>query len=115
MPLQKRRIPWRIWNSPFLKQLQLLPWSIWELRLVAIEKLYVAELFVGDAHDADLAELWQHGFDPLAVNLCILHAGTVAHIDGELKHGEPILDEAFAEPGVFLDVLLRLSWQVEQY
>ena len=112
---RKRRVPLRRWNSPFLKQFQLLAWGIGLLRLGAIKQLYVAELLVGDAHDAYLAKLWQYGFYSLFMNFRILHAGTMTDIDGKLKHGEAILYQTLAEQRVFTDVFLRLCWQVEQY
>ncbi len=114
MPRRKERFLQNKQESPFLKQLQLLTWCVWQLWLVAIEQFYVTELFVSDTHDANLPELWQHGFHSLAVNLGILHTGTMAHIDGELEHRESILNETFAKLGVFLNVFLRLSREVEQ-
>ena len=67
------------------------------LRLGTIKQLDVAKLFVGDAHDAHFAKRRQNGLHPLAVNLCILHARAMAHIDGELKHGKTITKQTFAE------------------
>ena len=102
MPLHERRISRFPRNPPFLKQLQLLTWGIGLLRLSAIKQLNVAKLLVSDAHNANLPEFGQDGFHTFAMNLCILHAGTMAHVDGKLKHGEPVLYESFAEFGLFL-------------
>lgn len=108
MPLHERRLSRKRRIPPFLKQLQLLTWSIGRLWLGTKKELYVTKLLVSDAHDSHLSEFWQHGFYPFAMNLCILHAGTMAHVDGKLKHGEPVLNKSLAEFGVFLDILLRL-------
>ena len=113
MPLYERRLSRKRRIPPFLKQLQLLAWRIGMLGLCAKEQLNIAKLLVSDAHNANLPEFGQDGFHSFAMNLCILHAGTMAHIDGKLKHGEPVLYESFAEFGVFLDILLRLRWKVE--
>ena len=85
-------------------------WSIWLLRLGTEEYFDVAKLLVGDTHDTNLTKLWQDGLYTFAMHLSILHAGTVAHIDGELEHGEAVLNETLAELRVLLDVLLRLCW-----
>lgn len=78
------------WDSPFLKQLQLLPWSISEFRLVPVKKFNIAELFVGDTHKTDIAILRQKRFDTLFMNLGILHTGAMTDIDGKLKHRESV-------------------------
>ena len=107
---RKRRVPSTRWDSPFLKEFQLLTRSIRLLRLGTKEQFDVAKLLVGNAHDTDLAEFRQNGFHPFAMHLSVLHAGAMTHVDRELKHGEAILDETLAELRVLLDVLLRLSW-----
>ena len=114
MPRRKERFLQNKQESPFLKQLQLLTWSVWQLWLVPIKQFYVTELLVGDTHDANFSELWQYGFYSFPMNLGILHAGTMADVDGELEHRESILNETFAKVGVFFDVFLRLSREVEQ-
>lgn len=98
-----------------LKQFQLLTRCISLLRFGAKKQLDVAKLLVSNAHNANLPEFWQDGFYSFAMNLCILHAGTMSHINGKLKHGEPVLDETLAEFGVFLDILLRLCGEVKQH
>lgn len=115
MPLQERRNLQSTRIPPFLKQLQLLAWCVGKLRFVAKEQFNISKLLVGDAHDAHLPEFGQDGFHPLAMNLCILHAGTMAHINRKLEHGEAILNETLSEFGVFFDVLFRLCWEVEQH
>jgi hypothetical protein len=72
------------------------------LGLCAKEQLDVAKLFISDTHNANLPKFGQDGFHSFAMNLCILHAGTMAYIDGKLKHGEPVLNETLAEFGLFL-------------
>ena len=54
---RKRRVPSERWDSPFLKQLQLLAWGIRQLGLGAIKQLNITELLIGDAHDSYLAKL----------------------------------------------------------
>ena len=103
------------WNSPFLKQFQLLAWGIGLLRLCAKEQLDVTKLFVCDAHDANLAKLRQNCFHPFSMHLCILHTGTMADVNGELEHGEAVLHETLSKLGVFTKVFLRFCRQVEQY
>ena len=78
------------WDSPFLKQFELLARRIGLLWLATEKQLYVAKLLVGDAQNADLAKFGKHGFHTPAVYFSILHAGTVTDVDGELKHGEAV-------------------------
>ena len=115
MPQGKRGVPHDEWNSPFLKQFQLLPWRIGLLGFSAEKQLNVSKLFVSDAQNSNLTKFGQDGFHSFSVNLCILHTGAMTNINGKLKHGEPVLNESFAEFGVFLDVLLGLCREVEQY
>ena len=55
---RKGRILPKWWNSPFLKQFQLLTWCVGLLGFGAEEELNVAKLFVRDAHNTNLSELW---------------------------------------------------------
>ena len=61
------------------------------MRFVSIEQFDVPKLFIGDAENADFPKLWQKGLYPFAMNLCILHTGAMADVDGELEHGKTIL------------------------
>ena len=115
MPLHEREVSRFLRKPPFLKQLQLLARCIGLLGLGAKEQLNIAKLLVCDAYNAYLPEFGQDGFHSLAMNLCILHAGAMAHVDGKLKHGETVLNETFAKFGVFLDILLRFCREVEQH
>ena len=107
---RERRVPSVRWDSLFLKKFQLLPCGVWLLRLGSIKKFDVAKLLVGDAHNANLAKLGQDGFHALAMYLGVFHTSAMAYVDGELEHGEAILNETLSELGVLLDVLLCLCW-----
>lgn len=47
--------------------------------------------------------------------VCIFAAGTVADVDGELEHGEPVALEFLAKIRIAFLVLLGFGGQVEEY
>ena len=101
------------WIPPFLKQLELLTWSIWNLWFGSKEKFDIAKLFISYTHNPHFSKLRQYGFYAFTMDFSIFHTGTMTHIDGELKHGESILNETLSEFSVFLDIFLRLSGKIE--
>ena len=51
-------------------------------------------------------------FDALGVHRSVLGTGAMADIRGELKHGEAVAEELFAEQGGITEVLLGLRGEV---
>ena len=49
-------------------------------RAFAFEDLYVSELFISYAENADAAAFGQYGFDSFDMHLCVVHAGAVSYI-----------------------------------
>ena len=96
-----------------LKQLQLLSGRIGKLWLGAVIQFDVAKLFVGDADDADISELWQKRFHTFFVYFGVFHTGAMANVDGKLKHRKTVFDEVFPKQGVGFLVLFRFSRQIE--
>lgn len=96
------------WIPPFLKQLELLTWSIWNLWFGSKEKFDIAKLFISYTHNPYFAKLWQYCFYSFPMNFCIFHTGTMTDVDGKLEHGKAILNETFTELSVFLDIFFRL-------
>ena len=83
----------------FLKKLQLLSGGVgWHLFLCHKEFDF-GELLVGDGEAAHLSVLGQGCLDALEVHGGIFAAGAVAHVDGELEHGEAVAQQVFAEVG----------------
>lgn len=80
----------------------------------ALEQFDGTKLFVGNAHDADIAILGQKTLDSSDVGIGILNTGTMAHIDGELKHSEAIAHKTLAKQRIVLAVFLGFGWQVEE-
>ena len=75
-----------------LKEFQLLARSIGLMWFLGDEEFYLGELLVGDGHQADLSVFGKSGFHSALVDGGIFAAGTMAHVDGELKHGEAVLE-----------------------
>lgn len=101
------------WIPPFLKQLELLTWSIWNLWLGSKKKFNIAKLFISYTHNTHFSKLRQYGFHAFTMDFSIFHTGAMTDVDGELEHGKSILNETFSELSVFLDVFFRLSGKVE--
>ena len=97
------------------KQLQLLAWCVYRLRLAITENLHLTKLFVGDTQDADVAKLRHERLHPLDVDFSILTAWAMSQIDGKLKHRETISHDALAEIGVGFPLLLRFRRQIEKH
>ena len=97
------------------EKLELLPRGVRLYGLLAVEQLDGAELLVGDAEHADVAVLWEERPYAADVRLGVLHAGAVAHVDGELEHREAVALQVLAEQGVSLLVALRLGGKVEKH
>ena len=72
--------------------------------------LNVGKLFVGYAHHSHMPELGQKAFDPFDVYNGIIHAGTMPHIDGKLKHTESIHLQPFSKERILPFVFLSLCW-----
>lgn len=98
----------------FLKQLQLLVWSIRTLRNCSIEKLDVRKLLVSDAHHSHFSMLRYETSDTPHMYLRILHAGTMAHIDGKLKHCKPILLQGLTKISIRFLVLFRFRRKIKE-
>jgi len=96
------------------EQLKLLPRRVWFDGLLSVEEFDVAKLFVGDAKYADMTELRQERLYTADMHLGVFHAGAMAHVDRELKHGEAVLAQVVAKKGVVLLVFLCLGGQVEE-
>ena len=79
------------------------------------EDFNFAKLFVGDGYDGHMTVFGQQCFDTSQMYVGILTAGTVAHIDGKLKHGESVAHEFFAELGSGMTLLLGVGREVEEY
>lgn len=75
----------------------------------------VGKLAVGDGEAAHLPILRKQGADPTEVDVGIFAAGTMAHIDGELEHGESVGEQVLAEVGGGFAFFLGFGGQVEKY
>ena len=59
----------------------------------------VAKLFVGDAQNANFAELGKKWFNPIYVDFGIGRTGAVTDVAGELEHGESIIYQGLPKTG----------------
>lgn len=59
--------------------------------------------------------LGENGFYTAQMHIGILPAGTVTHIDRELKHGKSVAHEFFAKLGSGMTLLLGVGREVEEY
>ena len=75
----------------------------------------VAKLFVGDAQNANFAELGKKWFNPIYVDFGIGRTGAVTDVDGELEHGESIIYQGFPKTGGSFSVGLGFGGQIEKY
>lgn len=80
----------------------------------SIENLYFAELFVGDAKDADGSFWRHHTLNSSYVNLCIFDRSAVPHINGKLKTTKPISEQILAKLRVPLPFNFRFCRQVKE-
>lgn len=96
------------------EQFKLLPWGIWRNWFLTIKQLNGPELLVCYAQHPNMTELWQKRFYAPYVHLGVLHAGTMADVNGELEHGETIALQVLAKKGISLLVALCLRRQVEE-
>lgn len=94
------------------EQFELLIGSIGALLFLAEENFYIGELLVGDTEYANIAFLGQDGLYPPDMHIGIVHAGAMPYIDRELKHGETVGHDFFAELCGYLPVLLGFGRQV---
>ena len=62
-------------------------------------QMKVAKLFVGDAQNANFAELGKKWFNPIYVDFGIGRTGAVTDVDGELEHGESIIYQGLPKTG----------------
>ena len=69
----------------------------WRCVFFAVKDFDVSELFVRDAEHSDVSFGRSHTHDAFDMHLCVVHTGTVPHIDGELEHGESVLYNVFSE------------------
>ena len=93
----------------------MLAWGFgWQCFLIA-EDFNFAKLFVGDGYDGHMTVFGQQCFDTPQMYVGILTAGTVAHIDGKLKHGESVAHQFFAEHGGGVTFPLCVGGKVEKY
>jgi len=73
------------------------------------------ELFIGNAHNPDMSFGGKNALYSFYMHVCIFPAGTVAQVNAELEHIEPIGHNILAEFGVDLPVLFGFRRQVEKY
>ena len=81
----------------------------------SLEYSNVSKLLVGDAHHSHMTKLRKKTLHTLDMHLCIVHAGTVTHIDGQLKHRETISLQLFAKKSISPLVLLGLGRQIKKH
>lgn len=98
-----------------LEQFQLLSRRRDTLLLLAAKQLNGGELLVGHAKDADIAIVGKNRFDSLNMHLGILLTGTMAHVDGELKHREAVTLQILAKVSIGLAISFRLGRQIEKH
>ena len=99
----------------FSEKFELLPRSIGGYNFSGREYLHHTKLFVGNAQYAHLALWWEKHFYPFYMHLGIFTAGAVAHINGELKHGEAVAQKFLAEVGVGFPLFLGIGRQVKKH
>lgn len=85
------------------------------LRLLAIKKLNVFELFVGDGKNAYFAIFRHQSLDAADMYGGILATGTMAHIDGKLEHREAVAHDVLAETRSILALFARRGGEIEEY
>ena len=95
------------------EKFELLAWSSCFLWFLAVEDFEITKLLVGNAKDTHLPKFREKRLDALDVHFGILHAGTMADVGGELKHGEAIALEFLAKLCVGLAVALGLGRQIK--
>ena len=81
----------------------------------SIKKLHGGKLFVGDGENPYFSVRGQQVFHTAHVYFGIFAAGTVAHVDGELEHGETVAQEVLAEVGCRFPFALGFGGKVEKY
>lgn len=84
------------------------------MRRTAKEEFHIAELFVCDAKQTDLSIRGKKRFHATQVHVCILIAGAMTHINGELEHGEAITLQIFPEKSVSLLLFHRSGRQIKE-
>jgi len=96
------------------EEFELLTGSIgWHFFFAYIE-FDVGELFVGNGEAAHLSVLGQERADSFEVDFGVLAAGAVAHVDGELEHGETVGQEVLSEVGGGFAFLFGVGGEVEE-
>ena len=97
-----------------LKQFELLPRSIRRHGLLAVKQFDGTKLLVGNAEDADVSECRKERFYPFYMDLGVLHACAMTHVNGELEHREAVALEVLTEQGIGLLVFPGSRRQVEE-
>lgn len=96
------------------EQLQLLRSGLWFLRFFACEYLYIAELLVGDAHNAYMPVIGQKRLYPFDMHIGILAARAMTQVYRKLKHCESVGRYSFAKIGSRLALFLCFGRKVEE-
>lgn len=73
---------------------------------MAMENLHHAELLIGDTHDPDMSLFRQDLFDANDVDIRILPAAAMPHINRKLKHLKPVFQDVFTELSVYFTLSL---------
>lgn len=81
---------------------------------LAIEKFDIAKLLVRNTENSDLPVFRKERFYSFYMYGGVLLTGTMTDIDGELKHGEPIALQIFAEFSRSLAVFLGFGGEIKQ-
>lgn len=85
------------------------------LGLLAIKKLNVFELFVGDGKNAYFAIFRHQSLDAADMYGGVLATGTMAHVDGKLKHREPVAHDILTKTRSIFALFARRGGEIEEY
>ena len=86
----------------------------WFLNLFFVKKFHWAELFICNWQNAHLAFGWKKRFYATDMHLGVFCTWTMTHIDGKLKHYEPVWNQPFPEVGILLPLFLCISRKIEE-
>lgn len=97
------------------EKFKLLSWGIGDKRLCPVKHFYIAKLFVGNTHYRHMTILRKKRFHTFDMDFSILHARTMAHIYGHLKHSKAITLQILTEQSILFSVFLCFSRQIKKY